>query len=147
MRTTYRTQILMTVALLAGSGIASAYSKPATTGPRTDAEIAHSIVHEVRMYPQYSIWDDINIQVSNGQATLTGAVNQPYKKGDIERLAQRVPGVTSVRSEIKVLPLSPFDDQIRVRVARAIYGSASLNRYGMQPLPPIHILVDNGRVT
>lgn len=140
-------QFLLTATLLAGTGIASAYSKPAVTGPRGDAEIMQSIVHEIRMYPQYSIWDDVNIGVANGQATLTGAVNQPYKKSDIERIVQRVSGVTSVSSDLKVLPLSPFDDRLRMQVARAIYGFPAFTRYAMQPLPPIHIIVDNGHVT
>src|SRR5262245_27816801 len=122
MKNKFMGKILMAAALVAGAGVASAYTKPAVTGPRTDAEIARGIVHEIRMYPQYSIWDDVNISVVNGQATITGAVNQPYKKADIERLVRGVPGVTSTASEIKVLPLSPFDDRLRIQVARAIYG-------------------------
>src|SRR5262249_42459031 len=132
-------RILMTTTLLAGAGIASAYTKPTVSGPRTDAEIAKSIVHEIRMYPQYSIWDDVNIHVVNGQATVMGAVNQPYKKADIERLVRAVPGVTSLNSQVKVLPLSTFDDRLRIQVARAIYGDPSFTRYAMQPLAPIHI--------
>ena len=40
-----------------------------------------------------------------------------------------------------------FDDRLRLQVARAIYRDPVLSRYAMQPLPPIHIIVDNGHIT
>jgi len=46
-----------------------------------------------------------------------------------------------------VLPLSPADDRLRQRIARAIYGDPSMTKYAIQPLKPIHILVENGHVT
>lgn len=132
--------------LLAGAGIAGASTK-GTAGPRTDADLQRQVRHEIAMYPYYSIWDDVSFRVDNGQVELTGAVNQPYKKSDIERIVQRVPGVTSVTDEIKVLPLSPNDDRLRLQVARAIFRDPVLSRYAMGAIPSIHILVDNGHVT
>lgn len=134
-------------AMLLGAGVAGASTKTDPGMPQTDDQIVKNIRHEVLMYPNYSIWDDINFRVSNGQVELTGAVNQPYKKADMERLVRRVPGVTSVASEIKVLPLSNFDDRLRLQVARAIYRDPVFTRYAMQAIPPIHIIVDNGHVT
>ena len=78
---------------------------------------------------------------------MRGAVSQPYKKSDIERLVRRVPGVTGLTDEIKVLPLSSTDDRIRMEVAHAIFGDPSLSRYGMGASPSIHIIVDGGQVT
>jgi hyperosmotically inducible protein len=49
--------------------------------------------------------------------------------------------------QIKVLPLSPFDDRLRIQVARAIYRDPVLSRYGLQAVGSIHIIVDNGHVT
>ena len=115
--------------------------------PQSDSSIAQRITHEIRMYPQYGIWDDVNLQVANGQVVLSGEVNQPYKKSDIANIVKRVPGVTSVTNEIKVAPLSNFDDRLRIQVARAIYRDPSFTLYGMQAQPPIHILVNNGHVT
>lgn len=138
---------LMTAALLAGAGIAGAVTKESTTGSRGDADIAKALAREVRMYPRYTIWDDVSFRVVNGQVELFGAVNQPFKKKDIERLARRVPGVVSIKDGIKVLPLSPNDDRLRLQVARAIYGYSALSRYALNPLPSIHIIVENGRVT
>jgi hyperosmotically inducible protein len=127
--------------LLVGAGIAGASTIPA------DTDIARKITHEVRMYPRYTMWDDINFRVHDGQVELLGAVSQPYKKSDIERLVQRVPGVTSVADEIKVLPLSAMDDRLRIQVARAIFRDPVLSRYAMGAVPSIHIIVDNGHVT
>ena len=61
-----------------------------------------------------------------------------------ERISE---GVTSVQNHIEVLPLSPFDNQIRWAEARSIYSFPTLNRYGAGTQPSIHILVKNGNVT
>ena len=51
-------------------------------------------------------------------------------------------------NEIKVLPPSPMDDQVRRAVYRAIYGDPALStRYGFRAIPSIHIIVEGGRVT
>jgi len=149
MKNRFLGRMLMTATLLAGSGIAGAATAnfDRTAGSRSDAEIAKSLTHELRMYPRYTIWDDVTFRVVNGQVDLLGAVNQPFKKSDIRRITQRVEGVTSVNDQIKVLPLSPFDDQLRLRVARAIYSYPAMSRYAMNPLPTIHIIVEHGQVT
>ena len=136
---------MLTTALLVTAGFAGAATRD--NAPLNDAGLERNILHEIRMYPNYSIWDDINFRVRDGQVELSGAVNQPYKKSDIERIVHSVPGVTSVTDQIKVLPLSNFDDRLRIQVARAIYSDPVLSRYAMQPLAPIHVIVDNGHVT
>src|SRR5690349_17183453 len=97
----------LSVVLLVGAGIAGASTNPG------DSDVAKRVAHEVRSYSRYTLWDDISFRVDNGQVELFGAVSQPYKKSDIERLVRRVPGVTSVTDEIKVLPVSMFDDRLR----------------------------------
>jgi hyperosmotically inducible protein len=114
---------------------------------RTDGEIARDVTHEIRMYPFYDIFDLVNGEVKDGVVTLRGAVRLPQRFHDYENLAKQVAGVKAVKNELEVLPTSAFDDQIRVRVARAIYGSSALGfRYGNQARPPIHIIVKNGNV-
>ena len=132
---------------LVGASLMLGASKGDKPAPGTDEAIAEQLRHEVVMYPRYTIWDDINFRVVNGQVELMGAVSQPYKKGDIERLVRGVPGVTSLTDEIRVLPLSPQDDRLRIQVARAIFRDPALTRYAIQAVPPIHIIVDNGHVT
>ena len=136
--------VVLTAALLLG-GVAGATTT--TKSSYTDSEIAAKAVHEIRMYSRYTIWDNINLRVQNGNVELMGQVSQPFKKADLQRIMQKVPGVASVTNEIQVLPLSPFDDRLRAQVARAIYRDPVLSRYGIQAVPPIQIIVDNGHVT
>jgi hyperosmotically inducible protein len=129
-------------ALSALAGVAGA-----ATGTLSDSDIAAKVAHEIRMYPRYTIWDNISVRVNSGNLELMGQVSQPFKKTDLQRIAQRVPGVASLTNELEVLPASFNDDNLRMRVARAIYRDAALSRYAIQAVPPIHIIVKNGHVT
>ncbi len=144
-----RTRIgrFLAAALLVGAGVMGAATHESAAVPGNDTDLAKQVRHEIVMYPYYSIWDDISFRVNNGQVELMGAVNQPFKKADIQRIVQHVPGVTSVTNDLKVLPLSSFDDRLRLQVARAIYRDPVLSRYALQAVGPIHIIVDNGHVT
>jgi hyperosmotically inducible protein len=137
--------MLSVAALLAMAGLAGAST--GQSHPATDAEIAAKAAHEIRMYPRYSIWDNVDLRVNGGALELTGQVSQPYKKADLQRLMQRIPGVASVTNELEVLPVSFNDDNLRMRLARAIYRDPVLSRYAIQAIPPIHIIVKNGHVT
>jgi len=145
MKTRMLGRFLMAAALLAG--VAAATTKAGANLPQSDSDIAKNVRHEVVMYSQYSIWDDVGFRVAGGNVSLTGEVNQFFKKQDIERLVRNVPGVTSVTNEIKVLPLSSMDDRLRLQVASAIYRDPVLVQYSMMAVPPIHIIVENGHVT
>ena len=135
----------MFAAAVLGLGIAAAAT--GDTVSASDAAIAKKLTHEIRTYPRYSMFDNISFFVDEGRVELLGEVSQPFKKADLGRIAERVPGVTSLSNELKVLPLSPMDNRLRMQVARAIYRDPVLSRYGMQVVPPIHIIVDNGHVT
>jgi hyperosmotically inducible periplasmic protein len=135
----------MIAAAVFGLGIAGAATS--NTVSASDAGIAKKLTHEIRMYPRYSIFDNISFMVDEGRVELLGEVSEPYKRADLARIAQRVPGVTSLSNEIKVLPPSLMDNRLRIQVARAIYRDPMLSRYAIQPVPPIHIIVDNGHVT
>jgi hyperosmotically inducible protein len=71
----------------------------------------------------------------------------PYKRDDIAKRVAKIDGVKAVHDEIDVLPVSQFDDELRVRIARSIYGNSNFWNYGIMPNPPIHIVVEHGRVT
>ncbi|MGD0776123.1 MAG: BON domain-containing protein [Candidatus Solibacter sp.] len=138
-------KFLLAAALVASVAVASEKGK--SSAPLTGADLEKSIRHEILMYPKYTLWDDIGFRIENGNVELVGAVSQPYKKSDIERIVGHVPGVASVTNEIKVLPLSPRDDRLRLQIARAIFSDPALARYAMGAVPAIHIIVDNGKVT
>lgn len=119
--------------------------------PENEVSLIREIRHNILMLPYYSIFDDINFRVDGGVVTLEGACppEPPWDiKSDAANVIKRLPGVTSVVNNIKELPLSPMDWQIRRAEARAIYGNPEIGmRYGYQALPSIHIIVDNGDVT
>ena len=131
----------------AALAVFSLWSTIAAAQDRRDARVADEIGRAVRQYSQFTIFDDVNGRVDAGIVTLDGKVTMPYKKTDIERLVSRIDGVREVKSTIRVLPVSPFDDDLRYRVARAIYGNPSFWNYAAMSNPPIHIIVENGRVT
>lgn len=120
-------------------------------GPENETQLAQKIRHELVMLPYYSIFDDLAFRLNGTVVTLEGACppDPPWDiKKDAENVVKRIPGVTQVINNIRELPLSQFDWQIRRAEERAIYGDPQIGtRYGYQALPPIHIIVDNGHVT
>ena len=116
-------------------------------GSVNDVELTAKAIHQVRMYSRYSLWDNIDVRTVNGDVELQGEVSQPYKKSDLQRIVQRIPGVVSVTNDLHVLPVSFMDDQLRVQVARALFRDPVLSQYSLQAVPAIHIIVDNGHVT
>ena len=116
-----------------------------------EAHIVKDVRHNLLMLPYYSIFDDISFSVNGSVVTLEGACpsGPPLDiKSDAAAAVKRVKGVTQVVNNIKELPVSPMDDQIRRAEAKAIYGDPEIGtRYGYQALPSIHIIVDNGHVT
>ena len=120
-------------------------------GVENESPLAKQIRHNLLMLPYYTIFDDLAFQVNGSVVTLEGAC-PPEPPGDLKKDAEnavkKVPGVTEVVNNIKVLPLSPMDWDIRRAEARAIYGDGEIGtRYGYQALPSIHIIVENGHVT
>ena len=127
--------------------LALAVSTPSWAAASEDLQIFQDVSKQVLRYPQFTIFDSINAQVNEGVVTLTGKVTMPYKSTDIERRVAKVSGVKEVDNQITVLPVSGFDDELRFRIARAIYGNSNFWRYGSMVNPPIHVIVENGRVT
>jgi hyperosmotically inducible periplasmic protein len=114
---------------------------------REDLQIFNDISKQVTRYTQFTIFDSVDASIDDGAVVLSGWVTMPYKKTDLERRVAKVDGVTSVRNDIQVLPVSQFDDELRFRIARAIYGNSSFWNYAAMANPPIHIVVNRGRVT
>ena len=122
-------------------------SKDFPVSYRSDNQLAEEVAHAIRMYPRYDIFDWVEGTVQNGVVTLTGAVREPFHKDDYGKIVARIPGVKQVNNELRVLPLSTFDDQIRWAAANTIYRDPMFTSYAIQPNPPILIIVENGKVT
>jgi hypothetical protein len=140
--TTMRNTVLTLVTALALlSGTAQARTE------RTNYAVFDDVARQVRSYTNYTIFDDVNASVQDGVVTLTGKVTMPFKKKELEKRIARVDGVRAVRNQVDVLPVSIFDDDLRYRIARAIYGNPNFWSYAAMVNPPIHIVVDRGHVT
>jgi hyperosmotically inducible protein len=113
---------------------------------RKDFQVFQSVARQVQQYVNFTVFDSVNASVQDGVVTLTGKVTMPFKVQDLTRRVARVEGVRKVDNQIQVLPVSRFDDELRLRIARAIYGNPSFWHYASMANPPIHIVVDQGRV-
>jgi len=114
---------------------------------RANLAVFKDVSNQVLGYVNFTVFDDISASVEDGVVTLSGHVTMPYKKEDIARRVSRVAGVNVVQNKIQVLPVSIFDDELRFRIARAIYGNPAFWHYANMAQPPIHIVVKNGHVT
>jgi hyperosmotically inducible periplasmic protein len=92
-------------------------------------------------------YNAIALQVKDGEVTLSGNVHDYPSRDSAIAIAETTPGVKDITDNIEVAPTSIFDDELRVRLFRAIYGAATLRRYELDPQKPIRIVVDNGKVT
>jgi hyperosmotically inducible periplasmic protein len=119
----------------------------ANSGARSQDRVTREVRHELVMLPYYGVFDNLSYRVDGGTVTLMGQVTRPTLKNDAGNVVKGIEGVERVDNKIQVLPLSSMDDGLRVAEYRAIYGHPGLDRYAMQSVPPIHIIVDNGKVT
>ena len=114
--------------------------------PAGDERVTREVRHELVMLPYYGVFDNMAYRVDGRTVTLLGQVTRPTLKSDAGNVVKKIEGVEKVDNQIQVLPLSPMDDKLRIAEYRAIYGHPGLDRYAMQAVPPIHIIVDNGKV-
>ena len=114
---------------------------------RAEERLIREVRHELVMLPYYGVFDNFTYKVSGYDVELGGQVTRPTLKSDAEAVVKKIEGVEKITNNIEVLPASPMDDRIRIAVYRAIYGHVMLDRYALQAVPPIHIIVKNGNVT
>ena len=121
----------------------------ATTGAaqQTSLQIFRNVQRQVLSYPHFTVFDSVNVQINEGTLTLTGKVTMPFKRSDLEERVRKVAGIQKVDNRLEVLPASKFDDELRNGIANAIYGNSAFVNYANQVNPPIHIVVERGRVT
>ena len=135
----------LAIGVTLGANVAS--GAPHDVNGRKDLQVLKDIAASVDHYSQFTIFDDVAANVKDGAVTLSGRVTMPFKRDDIEKRVSNVDGVLSVRDDIAVLPVSPFDDELRYRIARAIYGNENFWNYAIMASPSIHIVVERGHVT
>ena len=132
--------------LFVGPALADDSARAVAASP-TDADIQSDVVDAVLGYVHYGVFDSVGVGVENGVVTLTGSVLQPWHKDDLQKRVAKLEGVREVKNQIRVQPVSIFDDRLRVQLYRQIYGAGMFQRYASFANPPIHILVENGNIT
>ncbi len=124
---------------------------PAVAATNAEAVAEDKTIKKIRKelvtLPFYGVFDNLAFKYEEGIVTLYGQVSRPTLKKDAERVVERVAGVEEVVNRIEVLPLSGFDDRIRIATYRAIYRQPGLDRLALGANPSIHIIVKNGHVT
>lgn len=140
------------------------------TWAQSDAQrVVQQVRHQLLTLPDYGVFDSLSFGMQGKSIVLRGYASRPVLKSEAERAVKSIAGVASVDNQIKVLPLSPNDDRIRMGVYRRIYGQPALRRYTGSPVgfgqfpsvalaaggitndPPrgyhaIHIIVNGGHV-
>jgi hyperosmotically inducible protein len=114
---------------------------------KSEDRIIREVRHELLMLPYFGVFDYISFKVDGYTVTLLGQVVRPTLKSDAENAVKRIEGVEKVDNQIEVLPPSSMDDQLRIRLYRAIYAAPGLEKYALGVQKPIRIIVKNGHVT
>jgi hyperosmotically inducible periplasmic protein len=121
-----------------------------STAEIPDAQLQTKLIKAIT----YDLWGNVpvqfqavSVQVRNGVVTLGGHAAGPVAAADAVAVVANAKGVRDVIDNIQVDPVSDFDNDIRAREFRAIYGYPLLNQYAIDPEKPIRIQVANGHVT
>jgi hyperosmotically inducible protein len=112
-----------------------------------DESLAREIADDVSESLFYTMFDDVDVRVADGVATLTGFVTTSSKSKEFTKLASQVRGIQRVVNEIETLPASTMDDALRAEIAVKIYQSAAFSDHAKQRVGPVHIIVRDGIVT
>lgn len=139
--------LVLTIAILGfsiSSVPAQSFTDVRSVSPQT---IERKVFKELIKLNYYGVFDNLKYKVDGGTVTLYGKVVQPITKKNAERVTKRIDGVRNVINNIEVLPLSPFDDSIRLQTLRTFQtGGGSLYRYFLGSNPSVRIIVDGGHV-
>ncbi|MBZ5572594.1 MAG: BON domain-containing protein [Acidobacteriia bacterium] len=136
---------LLLVVFLAAVTLAAQEQREVTS--KAEERIQREVRHQLVMLPRLSVFDNLAYKVDGYNVTLLGQVSEPITKSDAENAVKRIEGVERVDNQIEVLPLSPMDDRLRLRLYRAIYGYPTLQKYALPVIKPIRIIVKGGHVT
>lgn len=127
-------------------------------GVRDAIEVAGTVVPDAQLRDQLAnklsydrvgfgnVFNVLTLGVQNGVVTVGGEVRGGMDKDSALAEIANAKGVKDVIDRVKIAPASIYDDDLRMRLARAIYRDPVLSRYALDPAAPIRILVDNGHV-
>jgi hyperosmotically inducible protein len=119
-------------------------------GPNVpDAQLEQKLAKKLRYVRLgYDItFDYFALGVKDGVVTVEGQDRTGLGRDEALYDIATMPGVKDVIDNISIEPVSQFDDGLRLRALRVIYGDTVLSRYAIDPARPIRIIVDNGHLT
>jgi osmotically-inducible protein OsmY len=119
---------------------------PAVTDEQLHEQLARKIYYD-RVGWYDSAYNYFTLSVKDGVATIGGETYNDVGRNSALAIAYRMPGVKDVVNEVKVSSASIFDDNLRIREARTLYGDSVLSRYAIDPARPIRIIIDGGHVS
>jgi len=123
----------------------------AVAGPAVSDEQLHEQLAKKLYYDRVGWYDSAfnyyTLSVKDGVATIGGETYNDVGRDSALAIAYRMPGVKDVVNDIKVSQVSMFDDNLRMRTARVVYGDSVLSRYAIDPARPIRIIIDGGHVS
>jgi hyperosmotically inducible periplasmic protein len=140
-------KLMLLTSLLALCTLISAQNVQQEPSSRGEERIRREVRHELLMLPYVGVFDYLAYNVNGYEVTLIGQVVRPSIKSDAANAVKRIEGVEKVNNQIEVLPPSPMDDRLRIRLFHAIYGYPALQKYELGVLKPIRIVVKGGHVT
>ncbi len=142
-----KSRLLIIATMLAVTGSVAAAAPSSKEAVVVARRIDEQVRKELVTLPYYGVFDNLAFKREGGTVTLYGQVVRPTTRSSAENRVRKLEGVERVINNIEVLPLSTFDDDIRVRTYRTVFGTGSLYRYALGANPSVHIIVNRGRVT
>ena len=139
--------ILVAVSVVVLLSAVSAFGQVRRNSVISNRQLAKQVRHELVTLPYYGVFDNLAYNINGSTVTLYGQVVRPTTRSSAEGRVKQLPGVSRVVNNIKVLPLSSFDDNIRVATFRSIARTAGLGRYLRGANPSLHIVVDRGHIS
>jgi hyperosmotically inducible protein len=147
MRTIMKRMLAFAAAVLIASSAAMAAPKTVDETEKSSQQVSKQIRHELVTLPYFGVFDNLAYKVEGDTVTLYGQVVRPSTRKDAERRVAKIKGVERVVNNIEVLPLSSFDDDVRLNTYRALVRTGGLYRYFMGTNSSIRIIVNRGHLT
>jgi osmotically-inducible protein OsmY len=115
--------------------------------PRSDAAIRTDAESAVLRWERYGPFDAVAIDVAEGVVRLTGWVETPAKRNEIEARLARIDALRDVHNDLRVQGFSQGDVRLRREIYGKIYRDPLFERWAGLPDPPVRVFVERGRVT
>jgi hyperosmotically inducible protein len=137
---------LIAVAMIAGLAH-EARADVTVTASSTDRTIGNEVENVLDNVLYHRPFDWVQAEVDQGKVVLTGSVYFNNLSQSMTRQIEKIDGVVSVENQVGILPVSIHDDQLRRDAYLSIYRDEMFNHFPSLAQLPVHIIVENGKIT